>query len=146
MKYRNRGGTMPYEQFKILVMKQSQQGQMPNQMMAADGGRAGYLLGGEIERETDFIVGPQGDEEFSETVVEDVGPTDEQTSMVVDMIQRGMDTSTISSITGLSEAEILTIAEAREGSATGGRVGFRWGGGLMHTQGLETWLCNMAKW
>ena len=54
-------------------MKQSQQGQMPNQMMAADGGRAGYLLGGEIEQETDFIVGPQGDEEFSETVVEDVG-------------------------------------------------------------------------
>ena len=131
MKYRNRGGTMPYEQFKILVMKQSQQGQMPNQMMAADGGRAGYLLGGEIEQETDFIVGPQGDEEFSETVVEDVGPTDEQTSMVVDMIQRGMDTSTISSITGLSEAEILTIAEAREGSATGGRIGAM-GGGLMH--------------
>ena len=45
MKYRNKGGTMPYEQFKILVMKQAQQGQMPNQMMAADGGRAGYRWG-----------------------------------------------------------------------------------------------------
>ena len=39
LKYRNKGGTMPYEQFKILVMKQAQQGQMPNQMMAANGGR-----------------------------------------------------------------------------------------------------------
>ena len=127
MKYRNKGGTMPYEQFKILVMKQSQQGQMPNQMMAADGGRAGYLLGGEIEQETDFIEGPQGNEEFSETVVEDVGPTEEQTAMVIDMIQKGMDASTISSITGLSEAEILTIAEAREGSANGGRMGYAGG-------------------
>ena len=26
LKYRNKGGTMPYEQFKILVMKQAQQG------------------------------------------------------------------------------------------------------------------------
>ena len=48
MKYRNKGGTMPYEQFKILVMKQSQQGQMPNQMMAADGGRARYAFGEEV--------------------------------------------------------------------------------------------------
>jgi hypothetical protein len=45
MKYRNKGGTMPYEQFKILVMKQAQQGQTPNQMMAA-GGRMGAEEGG----------------------------------------------------------------------------------------------------
>jgi hypothetical protein len=47
LKYKNQGGTMPYEQFKILVMKQAQQaqqGQTPNQMMAA-GGRIGYGLG-----------------------------------------------------------------------------------------------------
>ena len=44
LKYRNQGGTMPYEQFKILVMKQAQQGQTPNQMMEA-GGRAGYQSG-----------------------------------------------------------------------------------------------------
>ena len=55
------------------------------------------------------------------------------------MIKRGMDTSTISSITGLSEAEILTIAEAREGSATGGRAGFKWGSGVINTQPLETY-------
>ena len=70
MKYRNKGGTMPYEQFKILVMKQSQQGQMPNQMMAAEGGRAGYQGGELVEQETDLIEGPQGGEEFQETVVE----------------------------------------------------------------------------
>ena len=45
LKYKNKGGTMPYEQFKILVMKQAQQGQMPNQMMA-DGGRIGKQEGG----------------------------------------------------------------------------------------------------
>jgi len=45
IKYRNQGGTMPYEQFKILVMQQSEQGQMPNQMMA-DGGRIGFQQGG----------------------------------------------------------------------------------------------------
>ena len=45
LKYKNKGGTMPYEQFKILVMKQAQQGQMPNQMMA-DGGRIGFWPGG----------------------------------------------------------------------------------------------------
>ena len=27
LKYRNQGGTMPYEQFKILVMQQAQQGE-----------------------------------------------------------------------------------------------------------------------
>ena len=59
IKYRNQGGTMPYEQFKILVMQQqSQQGQMPNQMMAA-GGRAGFRFGQDVERQTDFIEGPQ---------------------------------------------------------------------------------------
>jgi len=37
-----------------------------------DGGRIGYALAGPVgvEQETDFIQGPQGDEEFSETVVE----------------------------------------------------------------------------
>ena len=34
------------------------------------GGRAGYAFGEEVEQETDFIQGPQGGEEFQETVVE----------------------------------------------------------------------------
>ena len=69
LKYRNQGGTMPYEQFKILVMKQAQQGQVPNQMMEA-GGRAGYQGGEMVEQGTELIEGPQGGEEFQETVVE----------------------------------------------------------------------------
>ena len=36
----------------------------------ADGGRAGYQGGELVEQETDFIQGPQGGEEFQETVVE----------------------------------------------------------------------------
>ena len=34
------------------------------------GGRAGYAFGDRVEQETDFIEGPQGGEEFQETVVE----------------------------------------------------------------------------
>ena len=49
LKYKNKGGTMPYEQFKILVMKQAQQGQTPNQMMAANGGRIGAQEGGMMD-------------------------------------------------------------------------------------------------
>jgi len=45
MKYRQNGGTMPFEQFAQLIMQQ-QQGQT---QMAADGGRIGYNLGGPTE-------------------------------------------------------------------------------------------------
>ena len=37
---------------------------------AKDGGRIGYQGGELVEQETDFIQGPQGGEEFQETVVE----------------------------------------------------------------------------
>ena len=49
MKYRQQGGTMPFEQFAKLVMQQQQGGQ-PTQM-AADGGRMGYNIGGPIEEQ-----------------------------------------------------------------------------------------------
>ena len=47
-KYRQQGGTMPFEQFAKLVMQQ-QGGQQPQ--MAADGGRMGYNIGGPIQEE-----------------------------------------------------------------------------------------------
>ena len=53
----------------LFPMQQAQQGQAPNQPMAA-GGRAGYLFGDRVEQQTDFIEGPQGGNEFQETVVE----------------------------------------------------------------------------
>ena len=37
---------------------------------AKDGGRIGYQNGELVEQQTDFIEGPQGGEEFQETVVE----------------------------------------------------------------------------
>ena len=46
-KYRQQGGTMPFEQFAKLVMQQ-QQGQQPQ--MAADGGRMGYRFGELVEK------------------------------------------------------------------------------------------------
>ena len=49
MKYKQQGGTMPFEQFAKLVMQQQQGGQ-PTQM-AADGGRMGYNIGGPIEEQ-----------------------------------------------------------------------------------------------
>jgi hypothetical protein len=48
MKYKQQGGTMPFEQFAKLVMQQ--QGGQPTQM-AADGGRMGYNIGGPIEEQ-----------------------------------------------------------------------------------------------
>ena len=48
LKYKNKGGTMPYEQFKMLIMKQAQQDQTPNQMMAAKGGRIKAQEGGAL--------------------------------------------------------------------------------------------------
>ena len=47
-KYRQQGGTMPFEQFAKLVMQQQQQGQP---QMAANGGRMGYNIGGPIQEE-----------------------------------------------------------------------------------------------
>jgi len=46
MKYRQNGGTMPFEQFAQLIMQKQQPTQT---QMAADGGRIGYSLGGPTE-------------------------------------------------------------------------------------------------
>jgi len=48
MKYRQNGGTMPFEQYAKMVMQQ--QGGQQTQM-AADGGRIGYNIGGPIEEQ-----------------------------------------------------------------------------------------------
>jgi hypothetical protein len=50
MKYKQQGGTMPFEQFAKLVMQQQQQGGQPTQM-AADGGRMGYAEAGPVMEE-----------------------------------------------------------------------------------------------
>jgi hypothetical protein len=137
LKYRNQGGTMPYEQFKILVMQQAQQGQAPNQpMAAAAGGRAGYLNGEMVEQQTDLIEGPQGGEEFQETVVEgQEQPSQEQLeALAMEIFQLPLEE--------LDEQQLLVVyQEAMQGqpmeeavqeedvqfAARGGRMGYQEG-------------------
>ena len=52
MKYKQQGGTMPFEQFAKAIMQQQQQGQT---QMAADGGRMGYNIGGPVEEDVEVI-------------------------------------------------------------------------------------------
>ena len=142
LKYKNKGGTMPYEQFKILVMKQSQQGQMPNQMMAADGGRAGFRWGGSE------VINTQPLETYNIDEIQDiekelgVGPmaedgVDEETeTMILDMHGRGMDIETISTITQTPVEIINAVISALTKEAQGGRIGAQ-EGGLMDLGGME---------
>jgi len=135
LKYRNQGGTMPYEQFKILVMQQAQQGQAPDQTMAA-GGRAGYLFGDRVEQQTDLIEGPQGGNEFQETVVEgQEQPSQEQLeALAMEIFQLPLEE--------LDEQQLLVVyQEAMQGqpmeevvqeedvqfAARGGRAGYQEG-------------------
>ena len=135
LKYKNKGGTMPYEQFKILIMKQAQQGQMPNQMMAA-GGRSGYQGGEMVEQGTELIEGPQGSNEFQETVVEgQEQPSREQLeALAMEIFQLPLEE--------LDEQQLLVVyQEAMQGqpmeeavqeedvqfAANGGRMGYNRG-------------------
>ena len=54
-KYRNQGGTMSYQQFKMAILQQAQgQGPMAQPQMAAYGGRMGYQ-GGEIVEDASMV-------------------------------------------------------------------------------------------
>jgi len=79
-KYRNQGGTMSYQQFKMTVLKQAQQqGPMAQQQaqpqMAAKGGRAGYRLGELVEDQESMVMTPQGDEVVTDQMEEIEGDT-----------------------------------------------------------------------
>ena len=163
LKYKNKGGTMPYEQFKILVMKQAQQGQTPNQMMAANGGRIGYNRGrvvnpggyagdeksflenlksgfGQIfSGETGAFLG--GDQEKINEILLEKGygidlPT-ETISMIIDMNKKGMGIDEIVTLTGADTETITNIIERLNMKAQGGRIGKQEGGALMDLGGQE---------
>ena len=72
-KYRNQGGTMSYQQFKMTVLKQAQQrgpmAQAQPQMMNK-GGRAGYRLGELVEDQESMVMTPQGDEVVTDQMEE----------------------------------------------------------------------------
>ena len=77
-KYRNQGGTMSYQQFKMQVLKQAQQrGPMaPAQpQMMSKGGRSGYRLGELVEDEESVVMTPKGDEVFTDQMEEIEGDT-----------------------------------------------------------------------
>ena len=77
-KYRNQGGTMSYQQFKMQVLKQAQQrgpmAQAQPQMMK-QGGRSGYALGEMVENQESMVMTPQGDEVVTDQMEEIEGDT-----------------------------------------------------------------------
>ena len=147
-KYRNQGGTMSYQQFKMAVLQQAQgqgpmaQGQqapMAQPQMAAHGGRIGYNRG--------RVVNPggyAGDEyelpTFSEEVEQEF-PSDERgaintegldleliASMFKDMTEKGADEDTIlSTISTVSGADPSILIRLFNTFAQGGRAGYQGG-------------------
>ena len=77
-KYRNQGGTMSYQQFKMQVFKQAQQrgpmAQAQPQMMSK-GGRSGYRFGEIVEDQESMVMTPQGDEVVTDQMEEIEGDT-----------------------------------------------------------------------
>ena len=77
----------------------------------AYGGRIGYAYGDPVvpEDENEDIYKFMRDQDipFGEQVEE--GITEEQTAMILDMLQKGMDMETIISITGVGQEDIMTL-------------------------------------
>ena len=117
VKYKNKGGTLSFEQFVKAVMQASQQPEgagmeQPEPVaMAANGGRIGYANAGPV--------------------------VDEETmAMIVDMNSRGIDMPTISSITETPVEVINAILSSLTQEADGGRIG-KQEGGIMDTEASE---------
>jgi hypothetical protein len=117
VKYKNRGGTLSFEQFVKAVMQASQQPEgagmeQPQPVaMAANGGRIGY---------------------------QDAGPVvDEETmTMIVDMKNRGMDIDSIATVTETPVEVVNAILSSLTQQADGGRIG-KQEGGIMDTEASE---------
>jgi len=103
MKYRQNGGTMPFEQFAKMVMQQ-QQGQQPQ--MAANGGRIGFSTGSNYnKKQVEMMIKKGADNDLIKTYID--GVLDEDINSIRNEIQ-----------------DIL-----KENSmAKGGRIGYQMGG------------------
>ena len=101
VKYKNKGGDLSFEQFVQAVMQQQDQSQGMEQptMMAANGGRMGYVDGELVQP---FVV-----DETTDT-------------MVIDMFNKGSDMSTISTITEQPIEVINKILSSMTQQADGG--------------------------
>ena len=102
LKYKNKGGTLSFEQFvKAVMQQQAPEGagmEQPQEVaMAANGGRMGYVEAGPV--------------------------IDQETiNMVIDMNSRGMDIDTMVQITGQPVETITNIINSLTQQADGGSV------------------------
>jgi hypothetical protein len=140
-KYRNQGGTMSYQQFKMQVLQQAQaQGPMAQgqSQMMNKGGRAGYRLGELVENRESMFMTPQGDEVVTDQMEEIEGQTagpawfEERLNILMDL---GYEYELAAEI-ARNTPEYLSIIAEVGGMAQGGRVRAQ-EGGLMDLGGME---------
>jgi|TARA_R110002012_G_scaffold121654_1_gene271290 hypothetical protein len=142
-KYRNQGGTLSYQEFKMQVMQQAQGSEAQGQpQMAAQGGRIGYnrgrvvnpggYAGEEFDEEFEVPTFSEGvNQEFPEDGQGAINVNEEQMAMISDMNDKGMDTSLISTISGTDENIVIRVLQLlnskdveKIGNAQGGRIGY----------------------
>jgi len=144
-KYRNQGGTMSYQQFKMQVLKQAQQrGPMAEAQpqMMNKGGRSGYKLGELVEDQESMFMTPQGDEVVTNQMEEIEGQTagpdwfQERLNILMDL---GYEYELAAEI-ARNTPEYFKILGEVGGMAQGGRVGLLGGGPVpgSHVAGYTT--------
>ena len=152
-KYRNQGGTMSYQQFKMTILKQAQQrgpmAQAQPQMMN-QGGRIGYENGGILETIKNFpknlksgfdqmfsgeVAATLGDDQqtINEFMAKNMwgveGGMDQETiEMIIDMNKKGMGVDEIVSVSGADNKTVSEIISILNMKAQGGRIGYDNGG------------------
>ena len=124
-KYRQQGGTMPFEQFVKLVMQQQQQGQT---QMASNGGRIGYQDAGPVMQEEVI-------NEDTQEVVSNPDPLAELNALSLevfgkpyDMLNEGEQEALMNFMSQNPEEEIIdtdqTMVEDRVMAADGGMMDY----------------------
>ena len=145
-KYRNQGGTMSYQQFKMQVLKQAQQrgpmAQAQPQMMK-QGGRSGYALGEMVENQESMVMTPQGDEVGTDQMEEIEGQTagpDWFTRLVEHFMYLGYNYDEASDMAWDVGHGKMELGDVPEKKAKGGRVGLLGGGPVpgSHVAGYTT--------
>ena len=133
-KYRNQGGTMSYQQFKMQVLKQAQQrgpmAQAQPQMMK-QGGRSGYALGEMVENQESMVMTPQGDEVVTDQMEEIEGQTagpEWFTQLVEHFMYLGYSYDEASDMAWDVGHGKMELGDVPEKKAEGGRVGLLGGG------------------
>ena len=147
-KYRNQGGTMSYQQFKMAVIKQAQQRgpmaqpQAQPQMMNK-GGRSGYRFGEVVEDQESMFMTPQGDEVVTDQMEEIEGQTAGPawfTQLVEHFMYLGYDYDEASDMAWDVGHGKMELGDVPEKKAKGGRVGLLGGGPVpgSHVAGYTT--------